>query len=76
MACKNFSEAILGYSFAMIFIAKLYRRYVFGYDFRTLKHTPDTFVRGGICLPVTPVSTWTGATQSSVLRFTVVIGTV
>ena len=26
----------------------------FGYDSRMPKHTPGIFVRGGICLPVTP----------------------
>ena len=38
----------------MIFMVKLYRGVCFGYDFHTPKHTPSTFVRGGICLPVTP----------------------
>ena len=41
-----------GYSLAMIFIAKLYQGYVLYVSYA--RTYPGIFVRGGICLPVTP----------------------
>ena len=42
-----------GYSLAMIFVVK-FRGVCFGYEFCMPKDTPGIFVRGGICLSVTP----------------------
>ena len=60
LAQTNHSETILGVQFGYDFCSKTVPGVCFGYGFCMSKHTPGIFVRGGICLPVTPARCFFG----------------
>ena len=51
---QNIMKLYGGIQFDYNFRSKIVLGVCFACDFRTPKHTPDIFVRGLICLPVTP----------------------
>ena len=63
LAYKNHSQTILGVQFGYDFHSQTVPGVCFGYNFCMAKHNPRLVVRGGICLPVTPVKHSSGKTS-------------